>query len=88
MTRVDVYYHPEGDNYPRSSFSDVITSTKATPKHRVGDYVRNADEPNFISKRYTSIWKKELFKDYPVPKMQPPENRIQNNNGEIKEGKI
>ena len=38
-----------------------IKSTKATPKFKVGDYVRNADKRNLFSKGYYSNWNRELF---------------------------
>ena len=31
-----------------------VKSTKATPKFKVGDYVRNADRRNIFTKGYTS----------------------------------
>ena len=35
-----------------------VNSTKATPKLKVGDYVRNVDKRNIFSKGYTSNWKR------------------------------
>ena len=64
-----------------------VKSTKATPKLKVGDYVRNADKRNIFSKGYTSNWNRELFNVNKVLKTQPPTNRIEDIDGEIKEGK-
>ena len=57
------------------------------PKFKVGDYVRNADKRNIFSKGYTSNWNRELFKVNEVLKTQPPTYKIEDINGEIKEGK-
>ena len=64
-----------------------VKSTKAIPRLKVGDYVRNADKPNFFSKGYTSNWNRELFKVNEVLKTQPPTYKIEDINGEIIEGK-
>ena len=39
-------------------YSFIYSSNKS--KHKVGDYVRNADERNIFSKGYTSNWNREL----------------------------
>ena len=49
-----------------------VKSSKATPKLKVGDYVRNADKRNIFSMGYTSNWNRELFKVNEVLKTQPP----------------
>ena len=64
-----------------------VKSTKATPKPKVGDYVRNADKRKIFSKGYTSNWNTELFKANEVLNTQPPTNKITDMNGEIIEGK-
>ena len=55
MTPVDASNNPDRVRYH-------VKSTKATPKFKVGDYVRNADRRNIFSKGYTSNWNRELFK--------------------------
>ena len=50
----------------------IVKSTKATPKFKIGDYVRNADKRNIFSKGYTSNWNRELFKVNEVLNTQPP----------------
>ena len=57
------------------------------PKIKIGDYVRNADKRNIFAKEYTSNWNRELFKVNEVLKTQPATYKIENNNGEIIEGK-
>ena len=50
MTPVDASNNPERVKY-------YVKSTKATPKLKVGHYVRNADKRNNFSKGYHSNWK-------------------------------
>ena len=64
-----------------------VKSTKATPKFKIGDYVRNADKRNIFSKEYTSNWNRELFKINEILKTQPPTYKIEDMNGEIIECK-
>ena len=54
MTPVDASSNPDKVKY-------YVKSTKATPKIKVGVYVRNADKRNVFSKGYTSIWDRELL---------------------------
>ena len=56
-----------------------VKSTKATPQGKpgyaqlkFGDYVRNADKRNILSKVYTSNWNRKLFIVKEVLKTQPP----------------
>ena len=76
MTPVDASNNPDKVRY-------YVKSTKATPKFRVGDYVRNADKRNKFSKGYTSNWNRELFKVNEVLNTQPLTYKIENINGEI-----
>ena len=55
MTPVDASNNPDKVKY-------YVKSSKATPKFKVGDYVRNAGKRNIFSKGYTSNWNRELFK--------------------------
>ena len=64
-----------------------VKSTKATPKFKVGDYVRNADKRNIFSKGYTSNWNRELFKVNEFLNTQPLTYKIEDINGEIIVGK-
>ena len=80
LTPVDASNNPEKIRY-------CVKSTKATPKFKVGGYVRNADKRNIFSKGYTSNWNRELFKVNDVLKTQQPTYKIEDINGEIIEGK-
>ena len=51
MTPVDASNNPDKVRY-------YVKSTKATPKFKLGDYVRNADKRN-IFKGYNSNWNRE-----------------------------
>ena len=76
MTPVDASNNPDKVRYH-------IKSTKATPKFKVGDYVRNAGKRIIFSKGYTSNWNRELFKVNEVLNTQPPTYKIEDMNGEI-----
>ena len=83
MTPVDASNNPDKVKY-------YFNSTKATPKFKVGDYVRNANKRNIFSKGYTSNtsnWNRELFKINEVLKTQTPTYKTEDMNGEIIEGK-
>ena len=80
MIPVDASHKPDKVRY-------YVKSTKATPKFKVGDYVRNADKRNIFSKGYTSNWNRELFKVNEILKTQPPIYWIEDMNGDIIEGK-
>ena len=80
MTPVDASNNPDKVKY-------YDNSTKAKPKFKVGDYVRNADKRHIFSKGYTSNWNRELFKVNEVLKTHPPTYKIEDINGEIIEGK-
>ena len=78
MTPVDASNNPD-------KVKCYVKSTKATPKFKVGDYVRNAVKRNIFSKGYTSNWR-ELYKVKEVLKTRPPTYKIEDMNGEIIEG--
>ena len=80
MTTVDSSNYPDKVKY-------YVKSIKATPKFKVGDYVRNADKRNIFSKGYTSNWNRKLFKVNEVLNTQPLTYKIEAMNGEIIEGK-
>ena len=80
MTPVHASNNPDRVRY-------YVKSTKIKPKHKVGDYVRNADKRNIFSKGYTSNWNREFFKVNEVLKTQLPTFKIDDMNGEIIEGK-
>ena len=80
MTPVDASNNSDKVKY-------YVKSTKATPKFKFGDHVRNADKRNIFSKGYTSDWNRELFKVNEVLNTQPLTYKIEDINGEIIEGK-
>ena len=80
MTPFDASNNPDKVKY-------YVKSTKATPKFKVGDYVRNADNCNIFSKGYTSNWNRELFEVNDVLITQPLTYKIEDIKGEIIEGK-
>ena len=80
MTPVDASNNPDKVKYT-FSFKNI------KPKLKVGDYVGRVDKRNIFSKGYTSNWNRELFKVNEVLKTQPPTYKIEDINGEIKEGK-
>ena len=64
MTPVDASNNPD-------KVKHYVKSTKATPKPKVGGYVRKADKRNIFSKGYTSNWNRELIKFNEVLNTQP-----------------
>ena len=80
MTPVDASNNPDKVKY-------YVNSTKAIPKRKVGDYVRNADKRNIFSKSYTSNWNRKFFKVNEVLKTQPATYKREDINGEIIGGK-
>ena len=87
MTQVDDSNNPDNVKYTFSFKNIKGKPGYAQPKLNVGDYVRNADKRNIFSKGYTSNWNRELFKVNEVLKTQPLTYKIEDINGEIKEGK-
>ena len=88
MTPVEASNKPDKVKYYISETASQINSTKATPKFKVGDYVRNVDKRNIFSKGYTSNWNRELlFKVNEVLKTHPTTYKIEDINGAIIEGK-
>ena len=87
MTPVDASNNPDEVVYAFSFKNIKGKPGYAQPKLEVGDYVRNSDKRNIFSKGNTSNWNRELFKVNEVLKTQPPTYKIEDINGEIKEGK-
>ena len=57
------------------------------PKFQVGDFVRVPDKRNIYSKGYTTNWNRELFKIYNINKTNPVTYTLNDENGEIIQGK-
>ena len=87
MTPVDASNNPDKVRYYISETASQVKPTKAKPKFKFDDYVRNVDKRNIFSKGYLSNWNREMFKVNEILKTQPPTYKIEDMNGEIIEGK-
>ena len=70
-----------------SSHKFRAIATAASPKIHVGDYVRVPDKRNIYSKGYTTNWNRELFKIHSINKTNPITYTLNDENGEIIQGK-
>ena len=70
-----------------SSHNLRATATAASPKFQVGDFVRVPDKRNIYSKGYTTNWNRELFKIHSINKTNPVTYTLNDENGEIIQGK-
>ena len=59
----------------------------ASPKFQVGDFVRVPDKRNIYSKGYTTNWNRELFKIHSINKTNPVTYTLNDENGDIIQGK-
>ena len=57
------------------------------PNFQVGDYVRFPDKRNSFSKGYLTNWNRELFKTHSINKTNPVTYTLNDENGEIIQGK-
>ena len=57
------------------------------PKFQVGDFVKVPDKTNIYSKGYTTNWNRELFKIHNINKTNPVTYTLNDENGEIIQGK-
>ena len=57
------------------------------PKFQVGDFVRIPDKKNIYSKGYTTNWNRELFKKHNINSTNPVTYTLEDENGEIIQGK-
>ena len=57
------------------------------PKFQVGDFVRVPDKRNIYSKGYTTNWNRELFKIHNINKTNPVTYTLNDETGEIIQGK-
>ena len=76
---------------PRDSFANLIPNNNklrtASPKFQVGDFLRVPDKRNIYSKGYTTNWNRELFKIHSINKTNPVTYTLNDENGEIIQGK-
>ena len=71
------------------SFARSYTRSFANPilKFQVGDFVRVPDKRNIYSKGYTTNWNRDLFKIHNINKTNPVTYTLNDENGEIIQGK-
>ena len=62
-------------------------SHTTSPKFQVGDFVRVPDKRNIYSKGYTTNWNRELFKIHSINKTNPVTYTLNDENGDIIQGK-
>ena len=62
-------------------------SYRSFAKFQVGDFVRVPDKRNIYSKGYTTNWNRELFKIHNINKTNPVTYTLNDENGEIIQGK-
>ena len=73
---------------PRDSYRDSYRSfAQSFAKFQVGDFVRVPDKRNIYSKGYTTNWNRELFKIHSINKTNPVTYTLNDENGEIIQGK-
>ena len=73
---------------PRDSYRDSYRSfAQSFAKFQVGDFVRVPDKRNIHSKGYTTNWNRELFKIHSINKTNPVTYTLNDENGEIFQGK-
>ena len=73
---------------PRDSYRSFAQSfAQSFAKFQVGDYVRVPDKRNIYSKGYTTNWNRELFKIHSINKTNPVTYTLNDENGEIIQGK-
>ena len=75
------------DSYRDSYRSFARDSYRSFAKFQVGDYVRVPDKRNIYSKGYTTNWNRELFKIHSINKTNPVTYTLNDENGEIIQGK-
>ena len=77
---------------PRGSYRDSYRDSYRSfaqnfAKFQVGDYVRVPDKRNIYSKGYTTNWNRELFKIHSINKTNPVTYTLNDENGDIIQGK-
>ena len=78
----------KNNKIPRDSYhSFARDSYHSFAKFQVGDFVRVPDKRNIYSKGYTTNWNRELFKIHSINKTNPVTYTLNDENGEIIQGK-
>ena len=74
-------------NKPKQPRDSYRSFANPIPKFQVGDFVRVPDKKNIYSKGYTTNWNRELFKIHNINKTNPVTYTLDDENGEIIQGK-
>ena len=69
------------------TFVNKPKQPRSFAKFQVGDFVRVPDKRNIYSKGYTTNWNRELFKKHSINKTNPVTYTLNDENGEIIQGK-
>ena len=72
---------------PRSYANPIPNDSKKIPKFQVGDFVRVPDKRSVYSKGYTTKWNRDLFKLHSINKTNSVTYTLNDENGEIIQGK-
>ena len=72
---------------PRSYANPIPNDGKKSPKFQVGDFVRVPDKRRVYSKSYTTNWNRKLFKIHKINSTNPITYTLEDENGEIIQGK-
>ena len=67
--------------------NDNINHNNKLPKFQVGVFVRVPDKRSVYSKGYTTNWNRELFKIHKIKSTNPVTYILEDENGEILQGK-
>ena len=72
---------------PNNNNNTAKLASHKLPKFQVGDFVRVPDKRSVYSKGYTTNWNRELFKIHSINKTNPVTYTLNDENGEIIQGK-
>ena len=87
MTPFEMSFNKPIPNNNNTAKLVATPSSHKFPKFHVGDYVRVPDKRNIYSKGYTTNWIRELFKIHNINKTNPVTYTLNDENGEIIQGK-
>ena len=87
MTLFEMSFNKPIPNNNNAAKLAATLSSHKFPKFQVGDFVRVSDKGNIYSKGYTTNWNRELFKIQSINKTNPVTYTLNDENGEIIQGK-
>ena len=73
--------------YHKNKVPNFRAASPTFPKFQVGDFVRVPDKRNIYSKGYTTNWNRKLFKIHKINSTNPVPYTLNDENGEIIQGK-